>query len=73
MASTSLSKATRSFATDFRNLEVTEVCGLGDWLTRYIRLELDAPRQIRSEFLIEPVPVLQPESVGDLGVFGVED
>ena len=55
---------------DIRELEISEVCQLNDWLERYRRLERNAPRNAKD--LIKILGRESREFDGDFGVFGIE-
>ena len=58
---------------DIRSLEISEVCELGNWLDKYMRLELTNPRLTDSELLLDVLVRSNREYESDLGVFGVPE
>jgi hypothetical protein len=57
---------------EIRTLDLTQVCGLGEWLHKYMRMELENPRLTDSEMLLHVLVRSSREYEGDLGVFGVD-
>ncbi|HZK76732.1 MAG TPA: hypothetical protein VFD13_07470 [Candidatus Kapabacteria bacterium] len=53
-------------------LDLGEVCNLQEWLTHYMRLELEDGRMTNSDLLLHLLVRSSREYEGDLGVFGVE-
>ena len=58
---------------DIRSLEIVEVCELGEWLSKYMRMELKNPRLTNSNLLLDVLVRSSREYESDLGVFGVEE
>ena len=58
---------------EIRTLNVTEVCGIGEWLDKYMRLELVQPRLTDGKQLMHVLGRSSREYEGDLGVFGMSD
>ncbi len=58
---------------DIRVLNLEEVSSLGQWLDKYMRLELEDPLLTNSDLLFQVLIRSSREFEGDLGVFGVED
>ena len=59
-----------AIAKDIRSLEIGEVCELGEWLHKYMRLELENPRLTNSDLLLDVLVRSSREYEGDFGVFG---
>jgi len=57
---------------EIRMLDLGEVCNLQEWLTHYMRLELEDGRMTNSDLLLHLLVRSSREYEGDLGVFGVE-
>ncbi len=58
---------------DIRDLDITEVCTLGNWLTDYIRLDLANRETTDSKQLLKLLVGNSREYQGDGGLFGLED
>jgi hypothetical protein len=56
---------------DIRNLEIADVCKIGDWIEKYRRLEHPTPRN--SKELLKILVTDSREFEGDFGVFGLQD
>jgi hypothetical protein len=55
---------------DIRELEITEVCKIGEWIEKYRRLEHPTPRNTKD--LLKILVKDTREFEGDFGVFGLE-
>ena len=54
---------------DIRGLDTQEVCSLDEWLSQYMRLELQNPRLTDSELLLNVLVRSNREFESDFGVF----
>jgi len=57
---------------DVRGLEIAEVCSIGNWLDRYMRLEIGTPLVTSSPMHKDRMVRFSREYEGDLGLFGVD-
>ncbi|HEY3876015.1 MAG TPA: hypothetical protein VGM92_11095 [Candidatus Kapabacteria bacterium] len=63
---------TETFSKDIRTLDAREVCSLGGWLDRYLRLELREPKLTDSDLLLDILVRSSREYESDFGVFRSE-
>lgn len=71
MIAAPLSKQSRS--REIRQLDLSEVCNLDEWLARYMRLELEDGSMTNSDLLLHLLVRSNREYESDFGVFGVEE